>query len=926
VVESQGQPRAYVFVAHDDTNVGVAQWVRRVAFRGDADWVGILRPGRLDVIRAALDGSDAPRLVQNLPKGTLLFPSLVHAPPTGNAIRVRARLLELLRRSIAQAKPLGVDPQNALSLVGRALFWRFLIDRGLLEGLDRNDVCPTANSWEACLSTKTNALKTFAWLDDTFNGGLLPFTSSPSGFSSDVFHQVVGNIAHLATPDGQLPLRLPNDWSEVNFAHVPVGLLSEVYEAYAHGEDTQRAKAESIFYTPRHIAEFLVDEVLGAIGDVSVPRVLDPAVGAGVFLVAMFRALVAREWERTGKKPSRKIVRRILNDQLTGFDINDSALRLAELALYLTAIELDPEPKPRPLKLLRFDELRGRVLFPKTGGVTQGSLAPVEEHFREAFDIVVGNPPWTAQGTGAAKKKWVQATRDLVRTRLGEARAAKFDFPDQNPDLPFVYRAMEWAKPGGSIALVTHARWLFGQSKRAVRARNDLLECVYVTGVLNGTALRDTNVWPNVRHPFCLLFAANETPPAHAAFLYVSPELDRMPDAEQVHIRIDWQDAREIEIRDVVERPWTLKVRFRGTPFDESVLDELKSRGVPLSKHLDALGTKLSNGYQVVGEAGKKSSAVHMHHLPDLKGAALAFVVDTRQLPAFSYDKLWRPRKPTIYQAPLLIVHESMRVDERSPRAALCFEDVAFDERFDGASFANIQHGAEIAAYLQLVIQSSLFQHALLMLDGQFGIEREVVHKATIESVPVVPWDELTNNQKLHSIKLSQQLRNGMTGDLLVEIDRFVADVFRLSNVQRNTITDTLTTALPTADAKAASIRPTKPAERSMFVNVCQEELRSVLQALRKDAFVRLRDDLNLESWRIVQVDRVNQGDKELAAVALDARRFIEAADEASASRVMVRVNESTTLVGLLDRYRYWTCTRARMLAASLLSEGDAYA
>ncbi|OJH39475.1 hypothetical protein BON30_18435 [Cystobacter ferrugineus] len=699
-----------------------------------------------------------------------------------------------------------------------------------------------------------------------------------------------------------------------------------MYEAYAHGEDTQRAKAESIFYTPRHIAEFLVDEALGAIGDVSIPRVLDPAAGAGVFLVAMFRALVAREWERTGRKPSRKIVRRILNDQLTGFDINDSALRLAELALYLTAIELDPEPKPRPLKLLRFDELRGRVLLPKTGGVTQGSLAPVEERFREAFDIVVGNPPWTAQGSGAAKKKWVQATRDLVRMRLGDARATAFDFPDQNPDLPFVFRAMEWAKPGGTIALVTHARWLFGQSKRAVQARNDLLECVHVTGILNGTALRDTNVWPNVRHPFCLLFAANETPPAHAAFLFVNPELDRMPDADQAHMRIDWQDAREIEIRDVVERPWTLKARFRGTPFDESVLDDLKSRGVPLSQYLDSLGTKLKNGYQVVGEAGKRSSAAHMHHLPDLKGAALAFVVDTRQLPPFSYDKLWRPRKPTIYRAPLLLVHESMRVDERSPRAALCFEDVAFDERFDGASFADVRHGPEIAAYLQLVIQSSLFQHTLLMLDGQFGIEREVVHKATIESVPVVPWGQLTNDQKSHSSKLSQRLHKGMTADLLMEIDRFVSDVFCLSNVQRNTITDTLTTALPTADAKAASIRPTKRPERNMFAMVCQEELRSVLRASRKDAFVRLRDELNLESWRIVQIDRVNQGDEEPAAVALDPRRFIEAADEASASRVTVRVNERSTLVGLLDRYRYWTCTRARMLAASLLSEGDAHA
>jgi len=924
VFESHGQPRAYVFVARsigDDENV--ARWVRRVAFRGDADWVGVLRPGRLEVFRAALDGSDVPQRVAELPEGPLLFPSLIHAKPSRTAMGVRSRLLELLHRSIVQAKPkeFGVSPADALSLVGRALLWRFLIDRGLLEGLNRDDICPGASDWPSCLSTKTNALRTFAWLDETFNGGLLPFETSPRKFNPKVFQQVVGNITHLATPDGQLPLQLPNDWSEVNFAHVPVGLLSEVYEAYAHTEDARRAKTESIFYTPRHIAEFLVDEALEAAGDVAEPRVLDPAAGAGVFLVAMFRALVAREWRRSGKRPSRKLVRRILNEQLTGFDINDSALRLSELALYLTAIELDPEAKPRPLKLLHFDGLRGRVLLHVPGGVSEGSLAPVEERFRGAFDIVVGNPPWTAHRSSDAKKEWVRTTRGLVRTRLGDARAEAFDFPEQNPDIPFVYRAMEWAKPGGAIALVTHARWLFAQSKPAVRARNDLLESVHVTGVLNGTALRDTNVWPNVRHPFCLLFAANETPPARASFLFVSPDLDRMPDAEQMHLRIDWQDAREVEFREVVERPWTLKTRFRGTPFDESVLDDLKRGGTPLGQYLKELGTELKNGYKV-GKAGKKQSAAHMHHLPDLKGAELGFVVDTRRLPRFSLPRLVRPRPLAIYRKPLLLVHESMRVDEQSPRAALSFEDVAFDERFDGASFAKVDDGEAIAAYLQLVIQSSLFQHALLMLDEQFGIEREVVQKTTLELVPVVEWARLTHDQRSRVLELSHRLHHGMTDKLLAEIDRLVADVYGLSHVQRTTIADTLATALPTARGKENSVRPTERAERETFARVCQEELHDVLQASSKHAFVRLRDELSLGAWRIVQVDRVQHGADEPVPSDLDARRFIKAADEASASLVTVRVDERTTLVGVLDRYRYWTRTRARMLAASLLSEG----
>lgn len=926
VVESQGHPVGYVFELDDgdsESHTTVSSWVRRVAFRGDANWIGVLRPGRLDVFRAALDGAAAPTAIEGLPAGPLLVPSLTHVPPIGSAVGVRAKLLELLRGSIGRAKDLGVSSHDALSLVGRALFWRFLIDRGLLHGLEYDEVCEGVDGWEDCLSTKTKALQTFAWLARTFNGSLLPFVSSVREIKAEVFSTVVGNISHLATIDGQLALRLPKAWSEVNFAHVPVGLLSEVYEAYAHAEDAKQARAESVFYTPRHIAELVVDEALAAADGIVAPRVLDPAAGAGVFLVAMFRALVGREWERSGRKPSRRIVRRILNEQLVGFDINDSALRLAELALYLTAIELDPEEKPRPLKLLRFEELRGRVLFHNRGDEDEGSLAPVEEPFRAAFDIVIGNPPWTAKAP-RSKEKWASATRPLIEQRLGRERAAAFDFPDTNPDLPFVYRAMEWAKPGASIALVTHARWLFARSEPAVRARRDLLESVHVTGVLNGTALRDSNVWPNVRHPFCLLFACNESPPPRAAFLFVSPALDWMPDREQDRIRIDWKDSREVEAATCVGRPSTLKLRFRGTSFDETVLDDLQERGVPLAKYLGSLGTALKNGYQLGGEAGKQSRASELRGLPDLKGSPLEFLINADALPKFSRETLLRPRPRDIYRAPLVLIHESMVADANAPRAALSLADVAFDERFDGVSFAKVRDGASIAAYLQIIIQSSVFRHLLFFLDGQFGIEREVVHLETIESTPVVPWRDLSTDQRSHALQLSRRLRDGMDPELHHSIDRFASDVYGLSRVQREAIADTLATALPTAESKNNAVRPTTDAERKLFASVCQSELRGVLEASGTAAVVRTRDDLrSLGLWRVVQIDRIDGGEAEPPIADLAPRRFVDAADEASASLVTVRIDGRTTLVALLDRYRYWTATRARLLAAALLSEAD---
>lgn len=921
VYESQGQPRAYVFDGTGSAPPDVTQWIRRVAFRGDADWVGVVRPGRLDVYPASLR-TLSPTPVEGLPTGRFLLPALVHELPAARPPGVRARLLALLQASVADARASGVrSGHDALSLVGRALFWRFLIDRGLLEGLQRSAVCPGATSWQNCMESSENALHTFRWLDETFNGGLLPFATPPDSFPEAAYSRVLGNIAHLA-PGGQLPLRLPSSWGEVNFAHVPVGLLSEVYEAYAHGEDKAKAKAESIHYTPRRIAEFVVDEALAAVEDVDAPRVLDPAAGAGVFLVAAFRALVARAWSRSGVRPTRASIRRILNQQIVGFDINDSALRLAELALYLTAIELDPEARPRPLTLLRFDALRGATLIARSGGPDDGSLAAVEPPYRAAFDVVVGNPPWTAQAKQlAAAGRWADKTRGLVRERLGERRATDFEFPGTNPDLPFVYRAMEWAKVGGTIALVTDAQWLFGQRPKWVTARRDLLEIVHVTGILNGAALRDTSVWPNVRHPFCLLFAQNELPPPHAALMFTSPALDAFPDSEQERIRIDWNDARPVDVAEAISRWWTFKARFRGTAFDETVLADLHRRGVPLGAYLAGLGTGLRNGYKVGGTGSPQATAAHLSDLPDLGSCDdLQFVV-TGQLPPFARATLHKPRPRGNYLGPLLLAHESMLADRLAPRAILVPGGAAFDERFDGASFAQVPDGADIACYLQLVIQSSVFKHALLLMDQQFGIEREVVLKATIQAVPVVPWSALGPGEKSRGQDIARRASGGLTDSLHDEIDAFVADVYRLSRAERDTIRDTLNTALPTADAKRRATQRTSPAERSEFVRVCEQQLVDVLAASGRGAYVRERIDLGDSPWRLLQVDTVPKEASALPDREIEARVLLAAADDASASLLTVKMDGGCTLVGILDRYRYWTVTRARMLALTLAAE-----
>ena len=75
------------------------------------------------------------------------------------------------------------------------------------------------------------AEETSDWLDTTFNGDLLPL-------SEDIFdrlpakgYRILGDVLRRA-PDGQLFLGWKQKWANLDFAHIPVGVLSQAYELY----------------------------------------------------------------------------------------------------------------------------------------------------------------------------------------------------------------------------------------------------------------------------------------------------------------------------------------------------------------------------------------------------------------------------------------------------------------------------------------------------------------------------------------------------------------------------------------------------------------------------------------------------------------------------------------------------------------------
>jgi len=207
-------------------------------------------------------------------------------------------------------------------------------------------------------------------------------------------------------------------WPQYAFDVIPLDFMSSIYEAFIR-EDEEEARAKKkteerstkpkktskkgVVYTPGFLVDFMLDAVLPWDSDEWNVRVCDPACGSGIYLVKAYQRLIHR-WRRANawQKPTASVLREILANNLFGVDVNEHAVRVASLSLYLTMCdEIEPRyyfsrvkfPPLRKKRLLDADFFREDV-----AGLRSGEN-------QDEYDLVVGNPPWGKNTAGDLAKQ-----------------------------------------------------------------------------------------------------------------------------------------------------------------------------------------------------------------------------------------------------------------------------------------------------------------------------------------------------------------------------------------------------------------------------------------------------------------------------------------------------------------------------------------
>ncbi len=265
------------------------------------------------------------------------------------------------------------------------------------------------------------------------------------------------------------------EWSNL-LADPPPNWLAQVHEQLlgctlrvgpdrraALESSMQARRAAGRFYTPSHLVEYLIEHTLPPLlanrrltRDEPL-RLVDPACGAGHFLLAAYEHLLERYRAERPAPWSRRQRLLILRRHIFGVDLDPQAVEVARLSLFLLACG-----KSRAgacdwswaANIQWGDALLGYEPGPPDAGPSPQLALGAERAFTwhgafpevigsGGFDAVLGNPPWGQKGITLGR-----AEIDRLRSRF-HSLAGIFDL-----FRPFVELGIALLRPQGRLGLV----------------------------------------------------------------------------------------------------------------------------------------------------------------------------------------------------------------------------------------------------------------------------------------------------------------------------------------------------------------------------------------------------------------------------------------------------------------------------------------
>ena len=674
-------------------------------------------------------------------------------------------------------------------LLARVIFVQFLFDRKDQDGnpaltatrlhrLYKDGVLVSCHdTLGSILTDYEDSYRLFDWLNTKFNGDLFPGKGTrpderAAGWARE---RAVVTPRHLATLadfiSGSLDMLSSqlSLWPQYAFDVIPLEFISSIYETFV----TERASDEGIFYTPPHLVDFVLDQVLPWHGMEWDLKIIDPACGSGIFLVKAFQRLVHR-WKRAN--PAEVIraetLRRLLERNIFGVDKDPHAVRVACFSLYLAMCD-EIEPRHYWTQVV-FPSMRDRRLVcadffedDRKGFETKSDAA--------SYDLIIGNAPWGDGVITEAARTW--ANDDEHR----------WPIPNNHIGGLFLAKGAQLLRETGRLALIQSANsLLFNISPRARAFRQLLFAKHRVETIYNLSALRfrmfkrKTHTTRTSAAPACVIILRRDLPSAGEHIQYISPKHVR-PLVDEFTIVIEPGDLRTLDAADAARDGQVWSTLMWGHARDIQLERRLQS--YPSLASLKAShGIKSQQGI-TFGDGTKAAPHLEGRRIFDATmfepGSLLT--IDPNGLP-IARDLMIHSRASTgldAFEAPQLLVKHSWNRPTGRFHARL-------NRSGEGAGIICNQsylsvHGAVDALYAAcLSFNSKLAVYYNFLTSGRFAAYRPKLSRDEILNLPI------------------PEPRPGLLDDVANRdvLDERMFDLFDFSDAERVLVEDAITFAL----------------------------------------------------------------------------------------------------------------------------------
>jgi len=767
---------------------------------------GLARPAKDDTDQSAAENA----LVETLALTDYVrsIQSLHHALATGHYYEahqshfdpgqaVDARLLDNLR-ALHDALTEGderLDTQKAHALIGRVLFLCYLLDREIFP-IDRSKGSRTGTVRFTELLEKRSddermdyLYNIFLNLKERFNGNMFDEDLDAEKLLIRPSHlnKLILFLGGHDVKSGQL-FFWPYD-----FKMIPVETISAIYQDFLAIEDPEKQRKRGAFYTPRFLAEMVVDMAVRDDPNALEGSFLDPACGSGIFLVILFNRL-ANRWlrrnSRTHYTTRVKAFQEILSRQIHGVDLEETACRIACFSLYLAYLDFFDPPDiqehikktGRPLpKLLDYGNAPDRPAADIAVIYSADFLAD-ETFAGQTFDCVIGNPPWEGRGSKQLAQKFMQKVPKILR------------------------------KSGtGCLLLPT----------KILQNQTDAFQAEWLTQI----TLEEVLQLADYRR---LLFQNAKTPAFIARFINIPPQSNRhtvefnapkfnRDGLRQGIIKVDPSSRTWIPLADILAAtrsktaPVMWKRRLWGTPRDQKLLDLLQELP-PLS---DLAGEPNEGKRWIKGQGfqpyfPEKAISDRKYPKPkpnpwplesrfvqtDQSLEMLLFQNDCIQLGdrlkkiGASNDFLRRAPNIKIFKEPMILVSHGFS------KVAYCDFNVLFQSTLQSIAGPKEDEDANLLMFLTVYLRSKLSRYFLFHTSANWGSERDKVHLNELLRVPFpLPKSEFVSPEADqivdHVAKKFRELRKSLKhlieelkkkvhrNALLDEIDKQILETWR---------------------------------------------------------------------------------------------------------------------------------------------------